>query len=77
MHFRYFHHDEHGGQCRPEERGRGAHDGFGREGRFGRHWRGGYEPREGRLFDSGDLPRKIKVDVEFSRKFDGATNPAA
>ena len=23
--------------------------------RFGRHWRGGYEPREGRLFNSGDL----------------------
>ena len=25
----------------PEVRGRGAHDGFGRERRFGRHWRGG------------------------------------
>ena len=56
MHFRHFHHDsERSGQCRSEERGRGAHDGFGREGRFGRHWRGGYEPRDGRPFDSGDL----------------------
>ncbi len=33
-----------------------AHDGFGRERGFGRHWRGGgFEPREGRMFDSGDL----------------------
>jgi DNA-binding PadR family transcriptional regulator len=56
MHFRHFHHNhERGGRCGPEERGRGAHDGFGRDWRFGRHWRGGYEPREGRLFDSGDL----------------------
>ena len=38
------------------DRGRGAHDGFGRGHRFGRHWRGGgFEPREGRMFDSGDL----------------------
>ena len=36
-------------------RERGAHDGFGREHRFGRHWRGAFEPREGRMFDSGDL----------------------
>ncbi len=33
-----------------------AHDGFGREHRFGGRWRGGgFEPREGRMFDSGDL----------------------
>jgi len=33
-----------------------AHDGFGREHRFGRHrGGGGFEPREGRMFDSGDL----------------------
>ncbi len=37
------------------DRERHAHDGFGREHRFGRHWRGGFEPREGRMFDSGDL----------------------
>jgi DNA-binding PadR family transcriptional regulator len=38
------------------DRERQAHDGFGREPRFGRHWRGGgFEPREGRMFDSGDL----------------------
>jgi len=38
------------------DRERGAHDGFGRGHRFGRHWRGGgFEPREGRMFDSGDL----------------------
>jgi DNA-binding PadR family transcriptional regulator len=38
------------------DRERGAHDGFGREHGFGRHWRGGgFEPREGRMFDSGDL----------------------
>ena len=38
------------------ERERCAHDGFSREHRFGRHWRGGgFEPREGRMFDSGDL----------------------
>jgi DNA-binding PadR family transcriptional regulator len=37
-------------------RERGAHDGFGHEHRFDRHWRGGgFEPREGRMFDSGDL----------------------
>ena len=53
MHFRHFHHDEPGRDRRPE--GRGMHDGFGRVGRFGRHWRGGYEPRDGRPFDSGDL----------------------
>ncbi len=29
------------------------------------------------LFDSGDIPRKIKVDIEFSRKFTSATNPDA
>ena len=38
---------------------RRAHDGFGRghHHHFGRHWRGGggFEPREGRMFDSGDL----------------------
>ncbi len=28
------------------------------------------------LFESGDIPRKIKVDVEFSQKFNSATNPA-
>ncbi len=38
------------------DRERCAHDGFGRGHRFGRHWRGGgFEPREGRMFDSGDL----------------------
>jgi DNA-binding PadR family transcriptional regulator len=38
------------------DRERGAHGGFGRERGFGRHWRGGgFEPREGRMFDSGDL----------------------
>ena len=37
------------------DRDRCAHGGFGREHRFGRHWRGGFEPREGRMFDSGDL----------------------
>jgi DNA-binding PadR family transcriptional regulator len=38
------------------DRERGAHDGFGREHGFGRHGRGGgFEPREGRMFDSGDL----------------------
>ena len=43
-HFKDFHHE----RC--------AHDGFGHEHRFGRHWRGGgFEPREGRMFDSGDL----------------------
>ena len=45
-----FHH--HFGPC---ERERAVHDGFGRGYRFGRHWRGGFEPREGRMFDSGDL----------------------
>jgi sulfonate transport system substrate-binding protein len=29
------------------------------------------------LFESGDLSKKIKVDVEFSQKFNTATNPAA
>ncbi len=29
------------------------------------------------LFESGDIPKQIKVDVEFSRKFNGATTPAA
>jgi sulfonate transport system substrate-binding protein len=29
------------------------------------------------LFESGDIPRKIRVDVEFSQKFNNATNPAA
>jgi DNA-binding PadR family transcriptional regulator len=43
-HFKDFHHE----RC--------AHDGFGHEHRFARHWRGGgFEPREGRMFDSGDL----------------------
>ena len=50
MHFRHFQSDE---------PGRHAHGGFGRgHGQspgFGRHWRGGYEPRDGRMFDSGDL----------------------
>jgi len=55
MHFRHFHHDARGRDFHCEERGRGAHDGFGRGPRLGRHWRGGYEPREGRPFDSGDL----------------------
>ena len=55
MHFRHFNQDEHGRDGRGEERGRCVHDGFGRDGRFGRHWRGGYEPRDGRPFDSGDL----------------------
>ena len=55
MHHRHFHHDEPGRDFRPEERGRCAHDGFGRGPRFGRHWRGGGEGRDGRMFDSGDL----------------------
>ena len=46
MHFRHFQSDE-PGRC--------AHGGFGRGPGFGRHWRGGYEPRDGRMFDSGDL----------------------
>ncbi|WP_213737689.1 PhnD/SsuA/transferrin family substrate-binding protein [Bradyrhizobium sp. dw_411] len=29
------------------------------------------------LFESGDLPKKIKVDIEFSQKFNNATSPAA
>jgi sulfonate transport system substrate-binding protein len=29
------------------------------------------------LFESGDIPKRIKVDIEFSRKFNAATNPAA
>ena len=39
------------------DRERHAHGGFGRGHHgFGRHWRGGgFEPREGRMFDSGDL----------------------
>jgi DNA-binding PadR family transcriptional regulator len=38
------------------DRERHMHEGFGRGHRFGRHWRGGgFEPREGRMFDSGDL----------------------
>jgi DNA-binding PadR family transcriptional regulator len=38
------------------DRERCAHGGFGREHRFGGRWRGGgFEPREGRMFDSGDL----------------------
>jgi DNA-binding PadR family transcriptional regulator len=55
MHFRHFHNDEPRREGHGDERGRCAHGGFGREGRFGRHWRGGYEPRDGRPFDSGDL----------------------
>lgn len=56
MHFRHFNHDEGGREFHGGERGRNVHDGFGREGRFGRHWRGGGpEGREGRQFDSGDL----------------------
>ena len=55
MHFRHFNHDEPGQDFRGEQRGRCTHDGFGRGPRFGRHWRGGYEPRDGRPFDSGDL----------------------
>jgi len=55
MHFRHFNHDESGRGFRPDERGRYAHEGFGRGPRFGRHWRGGPESREGRPFDSGDL----------------------
>jgi DNA-binding PadR family transcriptional regulator len=47
MFFRHF---------RDFDRERHAHDGFGRHHHFGRHWRGGgFEPREGRMFDSGDL----------------------
>jgi DNA-binding PadR family transcriptional regulator len=46
MRFHHFH---------PCERDRAVHDGFGRGYGFGRHWRGGFEPREGRMFDSGDL----------------------
>ena len=34
---------------------RGIHRGFGRGWRFGRHGHGGFEPREGRAFESGDL----------------------
>jgi DNA-binding PadR family transcriptional regulator len=46
----FFHHFK---DCARERR---AHDGFERgHHRFGRHWRGGFEPREGRTFDSGDL----------------------
>ncbi|MGD1038274.1 MAG: PadR family transcriptional regulator [Roseiarcus sp.] len=45
MHFGYF-----------VDRARCAHDGFAHGHAFGRHWRGGgFEPREGRMFDSGDL----------------------
>jgi len=55
MHFRHFNHDEPGRGFRSDERGRCAHEGFGRGPRFGRHWRGGPESREGRPFDSGDL----------------------
>jgi len=55
MHFRHFNHDEPGRGFRADERGRCAHEGFGRGPRFGRHWRGGPESREGRPFDSGDL----------------------
>jgi DNA-binding PadR family transcriptional regulator len=51
MFFRHFRHPDH--DCGARERH--AHDGFGRGHRFGRHWRGGFEPREGRMFDSGDL----------------------
>lgn len=29
------------------------------------------------LFESGDIPKRIAVDVEFSRKFNTATTPAA
>jgi DNA-binding PadR family transcriptional regulator len=48
MFFRHFKHFD---------RERFAHDGFGHGRGFGRHWRGGggFEPREGRMFDSGDL----------------------
>ena len=45
----FFHHSR---DCGRE---RHAHDGFGRHRGFGRHFRGGFEPREGRMFDSGDL----------------------
>ena len=46
----FFHHSR---DCGRE---RYAHEGFGRHRGFGRHWRGGgFEPREGRMFDSGDL----------------------
>ena len=38
-----------------EGRERHAHDGFGHGWRFGRHGRGGFEPREGRMFEGGDL----------------------
>ena len=55
MHIRHFNHDEPGRGFRPDKRGRCAHEGFGRGPRFGRHWRGGPESREGRPFDSGDL----------------------
>jgi DNA-binding PadR family transcriptional regulator len=52
MFFRHFKHHDHDWAARE----RHAHDGFGRgHHRFGRHWRGGFEPREGRMFDSGDL----------------------
>ena len=38
------------------DRARCAHGGFAHGYAFGRHWRGGgFEPREGRMFDSGDL----------------------
>jgi DNA-binding PadR family transcriptional regulator len=52
MFFRHFKHSDHHDWAARE---RHAHDGFGRGHRFGRHWRGGFEPREGRMFDSGDL----------------------
>ena len=55
MHFRHFNHDEPGRDFHGEERGRCANGGFGRGPRFGRHWRGGSESRDGRPFDSGDL----------------------
>ncbi|MGD0639831.1 MAG: PadR family transcriptional regulator [Roseiarcus sp.] len=37
------------------DRERCAHEGFGQGRQFGRHWRGGFGSREGRMFDSGDL----------------------
>lgn len=51
MHTRHFNPDEQRG----DGRGRCMHGGFGHGPRFGRHWRGGGEGREGRVFDSGDL----------------------
>jgi DNA-binding PadR family transcriptional regulator len=44
MHFHHF-----------VDRARCAHDGFAHGPDLGRHWRGGFGSREGRMFDSGDL----------------------